>query len=242
MPRSYQTLGISVICLLVLSVVGRAQRIGDFNDARFFSTISAASLGQPVGVSLGLSTSSLSYGGGLAVGDIGLGPGALRLVAAHPKNFQGYALGYGAPVFRRTLAPFVTTTIGAELSVSYLGYRLSGPSIFVGNGTYTNAHLTLPVGLQLGDVNRLSFTPYVAPFAEFGSAPSGVWEQNGRSCVSEIDCQFLYSGHHDSRALGAGLGFRLTAWRVGIDAAFQDLPVGAMGRRDRSSLGFTFRF
>ena len=236
------TLGPLSMCLLGLPAVVQAQtRIGDLNDASFFSTVSAASLGQPIGLSLGLSSNSLPYGGGLGVAEISLGPGALHLVGGHPKNFEGYALGYGAPLVRHAFAPFVTTTVGTELSVSYLGYRLSGQSSFVGNGTYTNAHLTLPVGLQLGDINRLSFTPYVAPFAEWGSAPSGVWEQNGRSCVNEFDCQFLYSGHHDSKALGAALGFRLTAWRVGIDAAFQDLPVGPQGWRARSSLGFTLR-
>jgi hypothetical protein len=60
--------------------------------------VSAASLGQPVGISFGLSSNSLSYGGAFGVGDFALGPGALRLVGAHPKNFEGYAIAYGAPL------------------------------------------------------------------------------------------------------------------------------------------------
>src|SRR5690349_4140093 len=166
MPRFVTTVGALLAALAGVSSSLRGQRIGEYNDARLLSTVSAAALGQSAGISLGLSSTSLTYSGRLAFGDLPLGPGALRLVAGHPKNFEGYSVGYAAPLARGTLSTFASTTVGAELSVGYLGYRLGGPTAYIGNGTYLNAHLALPVGIQVGDADRLSFAPYVAPYAD----------------------------------------------------------------------------
>jgi len=197
---------------------------------RFVSTVSAAALGQNAGISLGLSSTSLTYSGRLAFGDLPLGPGALRLVAGHPKNFEGYSVGYAAPLARRSLSTVASMTLGAELSVGYLGYRLSGPTAYIGNGTYLNAHLALPVGVQVGNADHLSFAPYVAPYADLGAAPSGYWinsetrETGAQACQDLISCRYLFSGHHQTTTLGAAIGFRMTIWRLGFDAAYGDLP------------------
>lgn len=248
MPRSLKTAGAVLLTCLAVPAALRAQRVGDSNDARLISAVSGVALGQSVGLTLGLSTASLSYGGPLVVGDLALGPGALRFVAGHPKDFEGYALGYGALLGQHMFAPFVSTTVGAEVSLGYLGYRLRGPTMYIGNGTYTNAHLTLPLGLQLGSVDRLSFSPYVAPYAEVGSAPSGYWidpqnAANGLGCQDWTTCKFLFSGHHQTKSVGAAVGFRLTAWRLGLDAAYGDFPGNktqlVMGR---TSVGVSLRF
>ena len=247
MQRSLRTAGALLLTVLAVPAGLRAQRVGDYNDARLISAVSAASLGQLSGLSLGLSTPSLSYGGPLAFGELPLGPGAFRFVAGHPSDWEGYGLGYGALLGQRTLAPFARMTIGAELSLNYLGYRLRPPTTYVGNGTFTNAHLTVPLGLQLGNVNRLSITPYVAPYAEVGSAPSGYFYDPqsvapGQPCQDLFSCKYLYSGHHQTEALGAAVGFRLTVWHFAIDAATADLPSKEQFTKYRTSLGVSLRF
>jgi hypothetical protein len=226
--RSLGAAGASLFILIALPVTLQAQHSGDVNDARLLSSVGGAALGQPAGVSLGLSSPSLPHGGSLAVADVPLGPGALRIVAGHPKDFEGYALGYAAPLARHTFVPFVSTTLGAELSLGYLGYRLRGPTMYIGNGTYLNAHLTVPLGLQLGN-ERFSLTPYVAPYAELGAGPSGYWidsEHPGaaQSACQDFSCRWLFSGHHRTNAFGTAAGMRLSVWRVGLDAAYGDLP------------------
>ena len=241
--------GACLFAALPLPNVLQAQRIGDSNDARLLSSVSAAALGQPAGASLGLTRASLSYPGPLAVGDLALGPGALRLVAAHPKNFEGYALGYAAPLAQRALAPFISTTVGAELSLGYLGYRLSRPTTYIGNGTYVDAHLTLPLAVRLGDASRFSFTSYVAPYADLGAAPSGYWvdaQGNGVApggCPDVSTCRFLYTDHHRTVATGAAVGLRVTEWRLGLDAAYGDLPASrSQLGSSPMSIGFSVRF
>lgn len=227
--RSLGIAGASLFMLVALPATLRAQHSGEVNDARLLSSVSAAALGQSAGVSLGLSNPPISYGGALAVGDFALGRGALRIVAGHPKDFEAYGLGYGAPLIRHSFTSLVRTTLGAELSLGYLGYRLRPPTIYIGNGTYLNAHLTLPLGLQLGN-EGFSLTPYVAPYAEVGAGPSGYWfdpetpSAGHQACQELASCRFLFSGHHRTNAFGTAAGVRLSVWRLGLDAAYGNFP------------------
>jgi hypothetical protein len=208
------------------------------NDARLLSTISPAALGQPVGISVGLST--LNTDGNLGVADIAIGPGALRLIGAHPSRFESYGLGYAAPVGTRRLARFMSTTLGGELSLGYFGTRNPKSSFVVGNATSLNAHLALPLSFRFGVADYLSFTPYVAPYAEVGSAPTGYWTPMfcnvGTTCES-----FIYSNHYRTTAMGTALGMRLTAWRFGLDAAYGDMPrYAAHGQSTTVALSLRF--
>jgi hypothetical protein len=246
--RSFGIAGASLFILVALPATLRAQHFGDVNDARLLSSVSAAALGQAAGVSLGLSSPSISYGGALAVGDFALGPGALRIVAGHPKDFEAYGLGYGAPLVRHPFTSFVSTTLGAEMSLGYLAYRLRPPTIDIGNGTYLNAHLALPLGLQLGN-RRFSFTPYVAPYAEVGAGPSGYWfdpaapSAGQQACQDLTSCRFLFSGHHRTNALGTAAGVRLSVWRLGLDAAYGDFPGSHLQlAKNPMSIAFSLRF
>jgi hypothetical protein len=204
-----------VVTALALPAMGRAQA---FNDARLLSTTSPAALGQAVGLAVGISSLDRSFGGALVVGDVTIGPGALRLLGARPTRFEGYGVSYALPIVSRSLGTDLSTIIGGELSLGYFGTHLPRSDYIIGNGTSMNAHLAIPLSLRVGTAEQLSFTPYVAPYAEVGAAPSGYWTP--LACNMFTPCaRFTYSDHYRTSAFGAALGARLTIWRVGVDVA-----------------------
>lgn len=216
---------VSLLAGLLAPAVGHAQ-LTSYNDAQLLTTLNPAALGQRVGVSVGISSVvDRGVNGNLFVGDIALGVGALRVIAAHPLRFEAYGLGYGAPIVAHVFAPLASISLGADATVGYYGERHAKYSMYIGNGTSLNARLSLPVALRVGSTNWLSLTPYVAPYAEGGLAPSGSWTDNGVPCTSLSfgdNCRFLYSDHHRSSSFGTALGVRLTAWRVGLDIGYGD--------------------
>ena len=190
------------------------------NRGRLLSTPGAAALGEPVGVSVGVSSVN-DAAGSLFLTDISIGPGALRLVASHHERFASYGLGYGAPLAARELAPSLVLSLGGEMSLGYHATRFAKNDLVVGNGTSLNAHLALPLSVRFGVRNWLSATPYVAPYLEAGAAPSGYWMP--MPCNMFTACaKYVFSDHYRTSAAGAALGMRLTIWHVGLDAAYGD--------------------
>ena len=223
-----------VVSALALPAIGSAQGL---NDARLLSTLSPAALGLPTGLSVGVSTLDHSMSGALAISDIRIGPGALRLVGARPSRFEGYGIGYALALTSDTLATGVTTIVGGDLSLGYLGTHVPKNDYIIGNGTSMNAHLAVPVALRIGAADHFSLTTYLAPYAEVGAAPSGYWTP--LACNMFTPCaRFTYSDHYRTTAAGATLGARLTIWRIGVDAAAGDV---SRLRGTAASAALTFR-
>ena len=224
----------AIVALSSTASDGGAQTI---NEARLLSAISPAALGLPTGISIGISTLDRPSSSALAVGDISLGPGALRVFGARPSRFAGYGFGYALPLASYALATGMTTIVGGDLSLGYLGRHLPASDYIVGNATSMNAHLALPFAMRIGTADHLSFTSYIAPYAEVGAAPSGYWTP--LACNMFAPCaRFTYSDHYRTSGVGAALGVRLTIWRIGLDAAAGDVtrlrastPTAALGLR-----------
>ena len=139
----------------------------------------------------------------------------------HHERFSGFGVGYGAALAARELRPSLAATAGVELSLGYYATQFGKTDLVVGNGRSLNAHLALPLALHLGVRDRLSATPYVAPYAETGAAPSGYWLPI--PCDMFTACEtYVFSDHYRTGAAGTALGMRLTIWRVGLDAAYGD--------------------
>ena len=190
------------------------------NRGRLLSTPGAAALGENPSISIGVSSVN-DAAGSLFLADLALGPGALRLLASHHERFASYGVGYGSPLAARELGPSLTAALGAEISLGYYGTRFARNDLVVGNGTSLNAHLALPLALRVGLREWLSATPYVAPYVETGAAPSGYWMPI--PCNMFTACaKYVFSDHYRTSAAGAGLGMRLTLWRLGLDAAYGD--------------------
>ena len=242
----------ALVTLALLAAISpatlRGQTSSPYNYGRLLSTLNPAALGQPADVSLGISSALYPASqGDLVVGDVALGRGALRLIAAHPLRFEAYGLGYGAPVLTHSLSPLTSLSLGADLTIGYLGERHAKYSGYVGNGTSLNAHLAVPLALQLGSIRWLSLTPYVAPYAEIGQAPAGYYGPSGCdpytiSMTGAPPCSFLFSGHYRTRSVGTALGVRLTAWRVGVDLGYGDIPGAYYGHTDPFSAAVSVRF
>jgi len=207
------------------------------NNAQLLSTLSPAALGLPTGLSVGISTLGHSLSGTLAIGDIGIGPGALRLLGARPSRFEGYGIGYALPLASHVVTTGVRTIVGGDLSLGYLGTHLPKNDYIVGNATSMNAHLAIPLSLLIGAPDHLSFSPYMAPYAEVGAAPSGYWTPVACDMFSPC-ARFTYSDHYRTAGLGAAVGARLTMWRIGLDAAAGDV---SRLRRSTASAALTLR-
>jgi hypothetical protein len=185
------------------------------NRGRLISTVSPAALGEPVGVSVGISSLNNAFESRLAVGDLAFGRGALRVIGARGSQFEGFGVGYAAPLASRVLSPAFTTTLGGELSLGYLGtdYVFRAPA---GNkGTSVNAQLLLPLSLRASAGQYLSFTPYIAPYAELGSTTHPNYQPTG--CDVFTNCQLLYGARERTANFGVAGGMRLSVWRFGLD-------------------------
>jgi len=190
------------------------------NRGRLLSTPSAAALGEPAAISVGVSSVN-DVGGSLFLADLAAGPGAFRLLASHHERFSSFGVGYGAALATRELEPSLAATAGGELSLGYYATRFGRSDLVIGNGTSLNAHLAVPLALHLGVRDWLSATPYVAPYLETGAAPSGYWLPI--PCNMFTACEkYVFSDHYRTAAAGAALGMRLTIWRIGLDAAYGD--------------------
>ena len=209
------------------------------NRGRLLSTLSPAALGESVAISVGVSSVNNATAASLFVADVAVGAGALRLLATHHARFASYGLGYAAPLVGRELTPSLATTIGGEISLGYHGTRFPKNDLVVGNGTSLNAHLAMPLSLRLGVRDWLFATPYVAPYAEAGAAPSGYWMPIPCSMFTACE-KYVFSDHYRTMAAGAALGMRLTIWRVGLDAAYGDTRFSA--HRQPGSFAVSVRF
>jgi hypothetical protein len=190
------------------------------NRGRLLSTPSAAALGEPAAISVGVSSVN-DVGGSLFLADLTAGPGAFRLLASHHERFSSFGIGYGATLVAGELGSSLDAAVGGELSLGYYATHFGKNDLVVGNGTSLNAHLALPLALHLGVRDWLSATPYVAPYVETGAAPSGYWMPI--ACDMFTACEkYVFSDHYRTAAAGAALGMRLTIWRVGLDAAYGD--------------------
>jgi len=190
------------------------------NRGRLLSTPSAAALGEPAAISVGVSSVN-EIGGSLFLADLAAGPGAFRLVASHHERFSSFGVGYGGALASRELGPSLAATVGGELSLGYYATRFGKNDLVVGNGTSVNAHLAVPLALRLGVRDWLSAMSYVAPYVETGAAPSGYWMPI--PCNMFTACEkYVFSDHYRTAAVGAALGMRLTIWRLGVDAAYGD--------------------
>ena len=95
------------------------------------------------------------------------------------------------------------------------------------------AHLSVPFSLRFGSSERLSATGYLAPYVELGRSPSYLRCQ-------DFTCVPGYSGLRSTAASGIGAGFRLTAWRLGLDGGFREAIEDRGGNRFIATV--TFRF
>ena len=190
------------------------------NRGRLLSTPGAAALGEHSTVAIGVSSVN-DAAGSLFLADFAVGPGALRLLASHHERFASYGVGYGVPFAARELGPSLDASLGGEISLGYYGTRFGKNDLVVGNGTSLNAHLSLPLALRFEVRDWLAATPYVAPYVETGAAPSGYWMPI--PCNMFTSCaKYVFSDHYRTSAAGAGLGMRLSLWRLGLDAAYGD--------------------
>lgn len=190
------------------------------NRGRLLSTPSPAALDGAAAISVGISSMN-DAAGSLFVADLGIGPGALRLLASRHEHFASYGVGYGATLGAREIAPSLAAALGSEISLGYYRTRFGRNDLVVGNGTSLNAHLALPLSLRFGVRDWLAATPYVAPYVEAGAAPSGYWMPI--PCNMYTACaRYVFDDHYRTMAAGAALGMRLTIWRFGLDAAYGD--------------------
>ena len=97
------------------------------------------------------------------------------------------------------------------------------------------ARLSVPFSLRSGSSERLSATGYLAPYVELGQSPSYLLR-----CEDYFSCVRVYSGRQNTAASGIGAGFRLTAWRFGLDGGLREAIEDRAGNRFIATV--TFRF
>jgi hypothetical protein len=192
------------------------------NRGRLISTVSPAALGEPVGISVGISSLNNYFETRLAVGDLAFGRGALRVIGARQSQFDGFGIGYAAPLASRVLSPSFATTLGGELSLGYLGtdYVFRVPA--ANKGTSVNAQLALPFSLRAAAGQYISFTPYIAPYAELGSTTLARYQPAG--CDLFANCQLVYGARERTANLGIAGGMRLRIWHFGLDGGVTGVP------------------
>ena len=176
------------------------------NPALWQATPDAAALG-PVGSGfLGLERTG-SDGNWLGSGGLRWGGGMLHASYGQETVFHGllrdYALGYARRLADRDGGLFGTWGAGVDVAAAYQ----SGPS------WETNARaarVAFPLSVRWGSPSQFSFSPYIAPYAEYGHAA--------------IVGSGLRAGSTQSAGLGFGADF--TLWRLGLTIGAMGVPQG----------------
>ena len=228
MARKLRGLGaVTLLCAGAASAL-RGQIVGERNPARPLAIVSAASLGEPVAVSLG------SASGQVVFADLSLPTGAVRLLVGLRHDAPNYGLGYALPLVLDSPAPQVRTGLGAELSLRYSGLPSTN-----GEQSSMNAHLAVPVGLEIGKAKAVSFSLYLAPYVETGVAPTR--HINGTVCAGLPCADSYYAGHHSTAAFGSGVGMRFTVWRLAIEVAREQVVSVHPYTADPGRIAFSLR-
>jgi hypothetical protein len=209
------------VCFLSLPLAAQSVSSRDPNPALWQSTPDAAALGPGA-------RGFLSYGLDNRDGDW-LVSGGLALFAGmlHATYGQGslvgsavheFALGYGRRLQDWSLGPWLSWGAGVDLSAAaqrsrFLPYQSQA------------VRLMVPFSLRLGSPCNFSITPYVGPYAEFGSAHLLLTPSNTHSA-------------------GLAFGGEITAWRLGLTLGAVGVPDGMRAFRPgwQASAAIRIRF
>jgi hypothetical protein len=163
-----------------------------------------------------------------------LGAGALRASYGWGNNQERvYGLGYARPIAQRDLGYFGTLTAGLD---AYGAYHTSSFDSYNSRA----ARLAIPLSIRWGSPSRLSFAPFIAPYAEMGRAGlvSGSCAYSQPSCTDP-----LRFAPGQTRAAGLGAGAELTLWRIAFDMSFRNVWMRRSAfYSDQFSLGMRVRF
>ena len=200
--------------LLMIGIFGlvplptmHAQVRAQLNEAILPSTVNAGALEHQGRVAVAYST----YGGfdeWLAGAGIRLGSGSLYALAGERERNRGINAGYAQVLGTHSIHPALSTSVGVDLAGGFLRRSTDQKRSYA-------AHLSVPFALRAGSPQTLSATGYLAPYFELGRSPSYFRCQ-------DFTCVPGYSGLQITTASGIGAGFRLTAWRFGLDGGFRE--------------------
>ena len=170
-----------------------------------------------------------------------VGDGALRLMGGGATRRSSLGAGYARQLLGRDLGAFGTFTVGSEATFAYSAIEglVDGPAMA--------GRLTVPIGWRWGSERGWAVTPYVVPYAELGRATGVTRTPAGCELVLDAGCTFRRDGWRDTRALGAGLGLKLSYSQVDFHFAIRDVgPLrysqnGMWWAYDRVGLGLSVR-
>jgi len=213
-------------------------RASEPNPALWQSTPDAVALGSVARGFVGLGFGSFA-GSWFGSAGIRWGGGMLRASYGQSSDSQGptyrdYALGYARRLVERDGSIFGTLGAGADVTAAYQ----SGPAW---TENPRGARLALPLSVRWGSLSRLSFSPYVAPYTEYGHAAVVSFS----NCPTQ-SCPFLSMLRPAStQSTGIGIGGDLTLWRLGLIVGVMGVPQGLrkyMHADESASAAVSFRF
>jgi hypothetical protein len=212
MTRRYGV-AIAMLAMSIFSSATRAsaQRFGDWTWALRSLPSDPAALGMPGRAFLEYSKSDVVDW--LATAGLGIGRGVLRASFGQAPYQQIFGVGYSSPIAAQSLGPFGTLAAGVDLTAGYDRSRLQ---IYDSRAV----RLSVPLSIRWGSPSRLSFTPYVAPYAELGYGRTVHANCDEFTCTGPVT-EFVGR----SRAGGLATGFQLTAWRIGFEGNLRDAAV-----------------
>ena len=200
------------IASLSTPLSAQVSRWRDPNPALQQSTVDAAAIGD-----VGRGFFEYSIGDEVdwnASSGLALAGGMLRASYARGHTHHIYALGYARPLTQTSLGFFGTLGTGVDLT----GAFDDNTTTFYKSRA---VRLAIPLSLRWGSPSRLSLAPYVAPYAELG-----------RTEVFTLNCQPSAAGctrpytlaPGQTRSVGLGAGFELSAWRLAFDMGMMGVP------------------
>ena len=146
----------------------------------------------------------------IASGGVALGGGMLRGSYGKSQVRRIYGLGYARRIAEKNLGLFGTWGTGVDLAAAYDDTKWWGYNSRA-------VRLAIPLSLRWGSPSRLSLSPYVTPYAEWGRA---AFLHGG--CAPTCPPSSLRTDATYSTGLGAG--FQLTAWRLSLEVGMMGAP------------------
>jgi hypothetical protein len=220
---------IGVMCMCSSAATARAQRYGDWTPALRSLPLDPAALGMSRRGYLEYSrTEQVSW---LLTGGLRLGRGMLRTSFGQGWNQHILGLGYSSPLAQQSVG--ILGTLGA--GVDWTGaYDFSPHAVFDSRAV----RLSLPLSIRWGAPSRLSLTPYVAPYGEFGHGRIVHADCHQFTCTGPVT---IYDGQ--TQAVGLAAGFQLTAWRLGLQAGLRDVLINQdVPQSYQVTIGFRLHF
>jgi len=225
------------VCACPGVLTAQVVRSNDPNPALWQATPDAVALGGVASGFLGVERNDL-VGSWLASGGLRWFGGVLHASygqsSAPNATSRNYALGYARRLTEADGGIFGTFGTGVDFTAAYQsGATWAGDARAV--------RMALPLSVRWGSPSGFSFSPYIAPYAEYGHATMLDW----RGCGAP-SCPFA-SGLRAGSTLSAGLGFggNLTLGRLGFTIGAMGVPQGLVkyvNGRWLSSAGVTLRF